>query len=220
MKVGGLLWQSVVAEAAQYLVPLLDKDKSNKEIEAIKSKVDIVRKIPRPITPIAIGLNEGMKLDDLIDRQKTVQFDVDGSGSERQWSWISSDAGWLVHDAKGNGKITSGLQLFGNVTFWCFWDNGYEALSSLDENSDNKLSGKELRRLAIWRDKNQNGVSDPGEVQPLSHYQITEISCQYVALVHGHEPADSLDAVAMSPSGVKFSDGSTRATYDVILHSR
>jgi len=31
--------------------------------------------------------------------------------------------GWFF-DHDGRGQITSGLQLFGNVTFWIFWQNG------------------------------------------------------------------------------------------------
>ena len=49
----------------------------------------------------------------------------------RQWTWIQPTAGWLVHDPARKGQITSALQWFGNVTFWLFWANGYEALGGL-----------------------------------------------------------------------------------------
>jgi len=62
---------------------------------------------------------------DLEDASASVAFDVDGSGLGRRWSWITKKAGWLVYDPQKNGKITSGLQLFGNVSFWCFFDNGF-----------------------------------------------------------------------------------------------
>jgi hypothetical protein len=33
----------------------------------------------------------------------------------------TKDGGWLVYEPKGKGEVTSGLQLFGGVTFWLFW---------------------------------------------------------------------------------------------------
>ena len=42
------------------------------------------------------------------------------------------------------GVICSGLQMFGSYSFFLFWNNGYEALSALDDNQDGKLDGAEL----------------------------------------------------------------------------
>ena len=80
-------------------------------------------------------------------------------------------AGWLVYDADGGSCITSALQWFGNVTFWLFWPNRYAALAALDDNHDGELAGGEIAHLAIWRDANMNGVSEPGEVLPLSAHR-------------------------------------------------
>ena len=76
--------------------------------------------------------------------------------------------------------ITSALQWFGNVTFWLFWSNGYEPMRALDDNADGELSGAELRHLAIWHDRNRDGVSDAGEVRPLAAHGIVALSCRYV----------------------------------------
>ncbi len=103
------------------------------------------------------------------------QFDADGSGLKRQWTWVTNDAGWLVYDPTGNGNITSSLQLFGNVTFWMFWENGYDALASLDDNGDGVLTGSEMNGLAIWHDVSHPGYSDPGEVKPLSAHGIVAV---------------------------------------------
>ncbi len=110
--------------------------------------------------------------------------------------------------------MTSGLQLFGNVSFWLFWDNGYEALSALDDNGDGQLTGKELDGLAIWHDANGNGICDPGEVRPLSDYGIVALSCRYE-----RDPAHP-DRICFSPRGVVFADGSTRPSFDLVLKSR
>jgi hypothetical protein len=141
-----------------------------------------------------------------------VRFDADGSGSQRQWSWIAPDAGWLVYDARGNGAITSALQLFGSVTFWLFWGNGYEALGALDDNADGELTGTELQHLGIWHDRNRNGLSEAGEVRPLAEHGIIALSCRFAE-------GDGSRFAAFSESGARLSDGRTRPTYDVILRS-
>jgi hypothetical protein len=106
------------------------------------------------------------------------------------------------------------LQLFGGVTFWMFWDNGYQALAALDNSGDSKLSGDELMGLAIWHDRNTNGISEPGEVKPLAEYGITSISCRW------ERDTSHPDGIAYSPEGITFRDGTTRPTYDIVLQPR
>ena len=210
-KTGGLGGHWVTAEAASYLIPLLDEEKDKDEIATLKDRSKKLNSLPRPITPIVVPLRDGLSVADLEDRRASVAFDADGSGLKRRWTWITPEAGWLVCDPHKTGKVTSGLQLFGNVTFWCFWDNGYQALRSLDDNADGILSGKELDGLAIWHDANGNGVCEPGEVRPLSDYGIVALSCQCV------RDESRPDKIMYAPSGVTFADGSTRATFDIIL---
>jgi hypothetical protein len=146
-----------------------------------------------------------------------VAFDADGSGLRRSWTWITPDAGWVVFDPHQRRQIQSGLQMLGSVTFWLFWDNGYQAMRSLDDDGDGRLRGAELAGLAIWRDANGNGVSEPGEVAPLAAWDIVELSCEAL----GPGPNDDPKLVtAFSPAGVRLADGSTRPTYDIILQRR
>ena len=137
-------------------------------------------------------------------------FDADGTGLRKAWTWISPDAAWLVYDPTASGRITSALQLFGDVTFWNVWRNGYEPLRALDDDGDGELRGRELRHLALWRDVNRNAVSDPGEVRPLSEYGIVALTCRGAK-------GDGIFTAAVAERGVRFSDGRTRPTYDVIL---
>jgi hypothetical protein len=97
------------------------------------------------------------------------------------------------------------------VTFWLFWDNGYAPLRALDDNRDGSLSGTELDGLAVWRDANRNGVSEPLEVQSLDRLGIVRLRWQFRWL-------DDPDALAMASDGVEFRDGTTRPTYDVLLY--
>jgi tetratricopeptide (TPR) repeat protein len=132
---------TVVAEATEYLIPLLNKEKDKKEIATLTGRAAQLRKLPRPITPIAEPLRDGLLAQDIEDKNAIVAFDADGSGLKRKWTWVRKDAGWLVYDSKSKRNITSTLQLFGNVTFWLFWETGYDALASLDDNGDGVLTG-------------------------------------------------------------------------------
>lgn len=202
--------QYYTEEAARYLIPLLDPGRDAAEIAELRRRSSQLRALPRAITPIAIPLGDDATVRTIVDLDAQVRFDADGSGLARRWTWISGEAGWLVYDPDGKGQITSALQLFGNVTFWLFWTNGYEALAALDDNRDGELTGRELRYLAVWHDSNRNGVSDRVEVLPLASHGIVSVSCR-------HEPADGLLVAAQSRAGIRLRDGRTRPTYDVIL---
>jgi len=205
---------TITVEASGYLIPLLDKDKDREEIATLTERAAKLKKLPRPVTPIAIPLRDGLRAADLEDRAASVAFDADGSGLKKKWSWVTKDAGWLVYDPQRKGDVTSALQMFGNVTFWLFWETGYDALSALDDNGDGVLTGDELKGLAIWDDANGDGICDPGEVKPLSDYGIVSLSCRF------ERDPNHPDRIAFSPKGVTFRDGKTRPTFDLILQPR
>jgi tetratricopeptide (TPR) repeat protein len=195
----------VTVETVNYIIPLLDPSKDAVEIARIKGYKVKAEQMPRAVTPILVPLEAGAPLEALVDPKAAVTFDLDGSGRPRQWGWITPKAAWLVYDAEDSGRITSGLQLFGSVTFWVFWGNGYEALAALDNNGDGELRGDELCHLALWHDANGNGVSDAGEVRPLAEWGITALSC--CSQTHR-------TGIPFQPRGVTFQDGTTRPSYD------
>jgi len=198
---------SVTEEIARYMLPLLDATKDAEEIKKIEGYTRELSKKGRWITPILIPVTSAVSPDPLVNANADVAFDLDGSGLDRRWGWITPKAAWLVFDHDGRGEINSGLQLIGAVTFWIFWENGYHALASLDNNGDGELRGGELKGLALWHDANGNGVSEPGEVKPLAAWGITALSCEYQTHATG---------IPFSPRGVVFQDGSTRPSYDWI----
>jgi hypothetical protein len=86
-------------------------------------------------------------------------------------------------------------------------------LAALDDNGDGLLTGDELKGLAVWHDRNGNGVCDPGEVVPLVTLGIVAISCRGERGTHP-------DVAASSARGVMFRDGHSRPTYDLVFQRR
>jgi hypothetical protein len=197
-------------EAARNLIPLLDAQRDAQEIAILRGRVEKLSQVPRAITPVAIPLDDKVTAQSIVDLDASVAFDADGTGLRKAWTWITPDAAWLVYHPSARGRITSALQLFGNVTFWNVWRNGYEAMCALDDNGDGALAGQELRYLALWHDANGDAVSDPDEVKPLGEYGVVSLSCRAVK-------GDGIYAAALAEHGVRFSNGRTRSTYDVIL---
>lgn len=104
--------------------------------------------------PIVLSLRAGAVLD-LLAPAAQVRFDLDGTG-----------------------RVTSGRQLFGNVIWWMFWESGYQALAALDDDHDGWLQGRELAGLVLWFDRNQNGISDPGEVIPIEQAGVEALAAR------------------------------------------
>ncbi|MEO8028707.1 MAG: hypothetical protein ABI823_19660 [Bryobacteraceae bacterium] len=175
----------------------------------VEAGVAKLQKLPMgPITPVVLSLDPlRTRLADLLAPGIEANFDLDGTGRAQRYPWLKPDAALLVWDPERTGAVTSGRQLFGTVTWWMFWENGYRALDSLDDNRDGKLSGSELRGLALWFDRNQNGRCDPGEVVPIEDTLIESIATSFTG-----RDGDSL----VSTGGLRLEDGRTLPTWDWI----
>lgn len=207
----GGLGNFLYVETIGYLIPLLDPAKDAAEIATMNERKEKLLSLPRAITPIIVPVGNSDELSALVDRDARVRFDLDGTGRQLEWQWITHEAAWLVFDPKKTGKVTSAIQMFGNRSFMLFCRDGYEALSLLDDNHDGMIVGSELNGLSLWRDQNSNGICDPGEVTPVAGCGIQSLSTRSQQHSSG---------IPFSPSGVTFKDGTTRPTYDVILQSR
>jgi hypothetical protein len=160
------------------------------------------------VTPILVPLRAEAAFDDLVDRTSKVAFDFSGQGRTMQAGWLTKDAAWLVWDPKNKQKVASGFQLFGSVTWVASWNNGYNALGALDDDGDGFISGAELDGLSLWHDKNENGISEPGEVKPVADHKIA-------ALKYTHTRVG--DDLWVADEGVLFEGGGWRPTYDWLL---
>ena len=122
--------------------------------------------------PLVLDLNgDGIHTVSLAD--SLVHFDYNGDGFAERTGWVSPQDGILVIDANGNGQVDSMAELFGSPT-----QDGFAVLETLDSNGDGKIDASDAAfgKLRVWRDLNQNGVSDPGELQTLAEAGITSIS--------------------------------------------
>ena len=182
-----------------------DEAKTAERVKKALKELDGKRR--GPITPIIFSLEPGRGPQDLLADGARVRFDLDGDGRARTWPWVKPTTGILVWDPSGGGRITSGRQLFGSVTFWMFFNDGFHALNVLDDDRDGRLSGLELRGLAVWFDRNTNGRSERGEVVAVARLGIRAIETKatHTATSAGW-PAHH--------AGVKMRDGTTRPLYD------
>ena len=205
----------VAYEAGKAYLRLIDqhdiKPEDDKTVTQIKADLATIDSKPKAITPIVFRV-EGKAptaLNELIADNKTVSFDLDADGVAERRPWVNPDTAILVWDPKNTGKITSGEQLFGNMTFFMLFSDGYRALDSLDDNRDGQLAGKELAGLTLWHDRNSNGVSDKGEVTPIAESSIRSIATGTTGKVNGLHP--------MNTAGLTLDDGTTRPTWDWVI---
>ena len=203
---------SICMESADHVLDILrwhrTAGESTAKDEAEIARLDSLRSkylsVSRAISPIIFPLEESSSCSDLIDSTRHVGFDLDGTGDPVSWPWIRPTAAFLVWDPLNEGRITSGRQLFGNVTWWMFWENGYRALEALDDNDDGWLNGNELTGIAIWRDIDADAVSDPGEVAPAA------TSVDKIAVIPDSRKTREL----ASQEGILMRDGRVLPTYD------
>lgn len=197
-------------EAVDLFLKLCDQTKvaedNERRQEALAAKTKL-SKLPRAITPILIANSAGARLPQLLDSEIEVEFDLDGDDEVETWPWVRPETGILVWDPERSGKITSGRQLFGSATWWMFFEDGYQAMDALDDNRDGRLAGGELPGLAIWRDRNSNGVSDPGEVTP-----VEEIGLEWLVT----RPDKPTNGVLQARRGASIR-GNTLPTFDWIV---
>ena len=135
--------------------------------------------------PIALGLNANGKIDTL-SLDNGVFFDHNGDKIAFKSSWVNSSDGILARDIDGDGKITSGAELFGNKSksnnHYSYTNpnakDGFEALKEPDSNNDGIISNldENFDKLQIWQDSNSNGVSETNELKSLSELGIESLN--------------------------------------------
>jgi hypothetical protein len=213
LKAEGLLAMSadycISCEAGDGVLRLLRCRKltaaEKKEGASIERSLKTLEDKPHWMSPIIFPLDGTASLEAMLAGDRVASFDMAGSGRKHFWPWVGPNTGILVWDPEKTGRILSGRQLFGSATWSMFWGDGYQPLAALDNNQDGWLEGKELEGLAVWCDANGNGVSDLGEVRPISEIAIARVAAQAAGRSNG---------TLYNPRGLQRLDGTFVPTYD------
>ena len=125
-------------------------------------------------SPISLIWENGFNVENAYTLTRFPMDTQRPQGQQYEWR-ASAKAPLLVFDPEGKRTVTEATQLFGNHTFGKSWAHGYQALATLDKNSNGKVSGDELKPLALWFDANRNGISEPGEVKGVTESGVVNI---------------------------------------------
>lgn len=132
-------------------------------------------------SPLVVDLDgDGLQLS-----TERVRFDLRATGQPQRVTWVGPREGLLAMDLDGDGRVTSGRELFGNHSD-CLANkcaDGAAALAVHDHpamggNADGRIdsSDKVFDALRIWVDRNRDGRSQPGEVGSMSDHGIKALS--------------------------------------------
>jgi Ca2+-binding RTX toxin-like protein len=173
---------------------------------------------PEDVDPIIIDLNKNRITSTKLNN--TIYFDHDNNNFKEATSWIDKGDAFLALDKNSNGLIDNGNELFGNHTIsntrFKYTNNkatnGYEALKAYDLNDDNVIDSKDeiYDKLLLWKDSNQNAITDKGELIKLKDSGIVSIDLNYKNTYTGEKG----NTIKQS-STITFEDGSTTIANDV-----
>ena len=165
----------------------------------VKNRFDDARKWQPRRDPLIFDLNNN-GLDTVgINVVNPILFDHDGDGIKTSTGWVASDDGFLVLDRNNDGNIGNGSELFGDATPLYGGGNavdGFAALAQEDSNLDGKVDNLDAKwnQLRVWRDLNQDGISQVNELFTLDHIGIAAIKVAKTTnsefLANGNQIAD------------------------------
>jgi hypothetical protein len=125
-------------------------------------------------SPLVLDLDgDGIELISLDNTQ--AYFDLDANGFATRTGWVNRDDGLLAIDRNGDGIINNGSELFGNTNGFA---HGFESLMTYDSNLDGVIDNQDAAfdDLLIWRDFDQDGETDAGELSSLTEPVAGRIS--------------------------------------------
>jgi Ca2+-binding RTX toxin-like protein len=135
--------------------------------------------------PLALDLDgDGLETTG-ISGTNPILFDHDGDGIRTGTGWLQGDDAFLALDRNGNGVIDNGSELFGVDTVLTTGpnagqtaSNGFAALADLDSNGDGIFNSLDAQyaNVRLWRDLNQDGISQSNELGSLAEAGIAGIN--------------------------------------------
>ena len=182
------------------------------DIASIQSSFTAAENNP---SPLILDLDGDGKVETTRSTNGT-HFDHDGNGFAESTGWVGKDDGLLVRDINGNGQIDNGTELFGNNSVLSSGKkaaNGFEALKDLDSNNDGMFNNLDTawNEVKVWKDTNQNGIVDNGELLTLEQAGVLSIKLDYSNLIS----YDGNNNVHRQQGTFIRTDGTTAAVHDV-----
>lgn len=115
---------------------------------------------PKPKDPLVLDLTgEGPATT---GREGGKVFDLQGQGEEAPTSFVTGGSAFLALDRNGNGRIDSGLELFGDQHGAA---DGFAELARFDANSDGRIDAKDpvySQLELLYGDGRQDSLADAG----------------------------------------------------------
>ena len=110
---------------------------------------------------------------EMTTRSEGVLFDIWDNGELNQTAWVRPDDALLAIDGNGDGIIDSHSELIGDIT-----TDGFSELATYNSNGDGVIDANDSiwGELLAWRDLNQDGVSQDGELFTMDQVGISSIS--------------------------------------------
>jgi Ca2+-binding RTX toxin-like protein len=143
----------------------------------------------------------------------TVKFDMDGDAIRDRTGWVGADDGMLALDRNGNGTIDdiSEISFAGEGAL-----SDLEGLAAFDSNGNGFLDSGDERfgEFRVWRDSNQDGISDAGELVSLSDAGIVSVN---LTLNRTQEEPGGAENIVYATSTYLGSDGVEHTVGDVFL---
>ncbi|MEX0280963.1 MAG: hypothetical protein AB3N13_07195, partial [Arenibacterium sp.] len=126
----------------------------------------------KPADPMVLDLDgDGIELTEI--SAPPVYFDAEGDQTAILTAWVDPDDGFLARDLDGNGKIETQAELIGSDEILAFDD-----LAQSDGNQDGRITQSDdiWASLVVWRDLNQNGTTETGELEDMATAGIASVS--------------------------------------------
>lgn len=165
--------------------------------------------------PIVLDL-DGDGLELLSPEESGVSFDMDDDGIADQTGWVGGDDGFLVLDRNGDGAIDSSHELsFATDTAGAVSD--IEGIRHFDSDGDGFLDAGDtaFADFRVWRDLNQDGVSQSGELFALATLGISALNLSLT--LTGASTEIITDNVVYGLTEYVRTDGSVGTAGDVII---
>lgn len=171
-------------------------------------------------SPIIIDLGgNGISLTSLA--ASSVRFDIDADGILERTAWVAPSDGLVAFDEDGDGMIRSAAELFSASPRVRTSRDAVDArsafadLAAFDSNGDGAITSGDTGylSLSIWRDLDQDGVTDEGELMSLADAGVASVSLSFTRVNR-----DLADGNTLFDRGrAQLTDGRTVEASDVFF---